>query len=54
VNTEIKKSIIATLGPSWNFSLAESLASLSLEDGPQNGYIIAINRRLAVHTSNGF
>jgi hypothetical protein len=30
---------IATLGPSWNFSLAENLASLSLQDGPQSGII---------------
>ena len=39
------RSIIATLGPSWNFSLAENLASLSLQDGPRSGYIIAIDRR---------
>jgi hypothetical protein len=31
--------VIATLGPSWNFSLAENLASLSLQDGPQSGTI---------------
>jgi hypothetical protein len=30
----------ATLGPSWNFSLSEILASLSLQDGPQSGTII--------------
>jgi hypothetical protein len=28
-------SIIATLGPSWNFNQAENLESLSLQDGPQ-------------------
>ena len=31
---------IATLGPSEKFSLAEDLASLSLQDGPQSGNII--------------
>jgi hypothetical protein len=40
----IELNHIATLGPSWNFSLAESLASLSLQDGPRSGYIIAIDR----------
>ena len=34
--------IIATLGPSWNFSLAENLKSLSLQDGPRSGIIIGI------------
>jgi hypothetical protein len=32
--------VIATLGPSWNFSLPENLASLSLQDGPRSGMII--------------
>ena len=41
----IISAIIATLGPSWNFGLAESLASLSLQDGPRSGYIIAIDRQ---------
>jgi hypothetical protein len=31
----------ATLGPSWNFSLSEILASLSLQDGLQSGIIIS-------------
>ena len=31
---------IATLGLSWNFSLAENLANLSLQDRPQSGNII--------------
>ena len=31
---------VATLGPSWKFSPAENLASLSLQDGPQSGIII--------------
>ena len=30
----------ATLGPSWNFSLAEILANPSLQDGPLSGVII--------------
>ena len=30
-----KDIIIATRGPSWNFSLAENLKSLSLQDGPR-------------------
>ena len=34
--------IIATLGLSWNLSLAEDLESLSLQDGPQSGTIIFI------------
>ena len=33
-------SDIATLGLSWNFSLAEILASLCLQDRPQSGNII--------------
>ena len=33
---------IAKLGPSWNFSLAENLKSLSLQDGPQSGIIFWI------------
>ena len=28
---------IATLGQSWNFSLAENLKSLDLKDGPRSG-----------------
>ena len=34
--------LFATLGPSWNLSLAESLESLSLQDGPQSGIIFRI------------
>ena len=34
-------SNFATLGPSWNFSLTENLASLSLQDGPWSGTIIS-------------
>ena len=30
-----RETIIATRGPSWNFSLAEHLKSLSLQDGPR-------------------
>jgi hypothetical protein len=33
--------VIATLGPSWNFSLSDILASLSLQDGLQSGIIIS-------------
>ena len=33
-------SSIATLGPSWNFSLTEILVSLSLQDGLRSGIII--------------
>jgi hypothetical protein len=36
-----RKLIIATLGPSWNFSLTENLASLSLQDGLRSGIIIS-------------
>jgi hypothetical protein len=32
---------VATLGPSWNFSLTENLASLSLQDGLRSGIIIS-------------
>ena len=35
--------IIATLGLSWNFSLAENLASLSLQDRPQSGIIFSLD-----------
>jgi hypothetical protein len=35
--------VIATLGLSWNLSLAEDLESLSLQDGPQSGTIIYIS-----------
>ena len=35
--------IIATLGLSWNFGIAESLASLSLQDGPQSGIILSLD-----------
>ena len=38
VNVSLNVSI-ATLGTSWNFSLAENLASLSLQDGPLSGII---------------
>ena len=31
--------LVATLGPSWNFSSAENLASLCLQDGPRSGTI---------------
>ena len=36
---EVKHSegSIATLGQSWNFSLAENLKSLDLQDGPRSG-----------------
>ena len=36
----ISRTDIATLGPSWNFSLTENLASISLQDGPRSGTII--------------
>ena len=36
------KNIFATHGSSWNFNLAESLVSLSLQDGPQSNMIIGI------------
>jgi hypothetical protein len=36
---QVYNTIFATLGPSWNFSLAENLASLSLQDGPRSGII---------------
>jgi hypothetical protein len=39
------RCLIDTLGPSWNFSLAESLASLSLQYGPQSGIIISQTAR---------
>ena len=36
---EVKHSegSFATLGQSWNFSLAENLKSLDLQDGPKSG-----------------
>ena len=40
IGSHSKKKHIATLGPSWSFSLSESLGSLSLQDGPQSGIII--------------
>ena len=34
---------IATLGLSWNLSLAEDLESLSLQDGPLSGIIFGLD-----------
>ena len=38
--TKVQFSHIATRGPSWNFSLAENLKSLSLQDGPREWHYI--------------
>ena len=35
--------VIATLGLSWNLSLAEDLESLSLQDGPLSGIIFGLD-----------
>jgi hypothetical protein len=40
ITSNNQASQIATLGPSWNFSLTENLASLSLQGGPRSGTII--------------
>ena len=41
LSIKITKIDFATLGPSWNFSLTENLASLSLQDGLRSGIIIS-------------
>ena len=48
IGSHSKKKHIATLGPSWSFSLSESLASLSLQDGPQSGIIITRDQPLSL------
>ena len=42
-NTMDHSNIFATLGLSWNLSLAEDLESLSLQDGPQSGIILSLD-----------
>jgi hypothetical protein len=42
--------IFATLGPSWNFSLAENLASLSLQDGHE---VVLFSEGSSQHISSG-
>ena len=42
---------IATLSPSWNFSLAENLKSPDLQDGPQSGITFWIVTTHQTHTA---
>ena len=46
-----RSDIIATLGPSWNFSLAENLKSLDLQDGPRKWHYFSNSYHMSSATT---